>query len=64
LIGVVDGAIHAVAKAEFLGELEMESGRNGLVTQGLQPFDNGALIGTRQNWSDLGFRPKPFWKYV
>ena len=56
LVGVVHGAIDAVAKAEFLGELEVKSARDGLVTKGLQPLDDRALIGTRQNRSDLGFQ--------
>ena len=56
LVGVVDGAIDAVAKAEFLGELEVEPARAGLVAEGLEAFDDGALVGTRQNRSDLGFQ--------
>ena len=56
LVGVVDGAIDAVTKAEFLGELEVEPARAGLVAEGLEAFDDGALIGTRQNRSDLGFQ--------
>ncbi len=56
LVGVIDGAIDAVAKAEFLGELEVEPARAGLVAEGLQAFDDGALVGTRQNGSDLGFQ--------
>ena len=56
LIGVVDGAIDAVAKAEFPGELEVEPARAGLVAKGLETLDDGALVGTRQNRSDLGFQ--------
>ena len=33
LVGVVDGAIDAVAKAEFPGELEVEPARAGLVAE-------------------------------
>jgi hypothetical protein len=56
LVGVIDRAIDAVAEAEFLRELDVDPGRTGLVARSLQPFDHRALIGTRQNRSDLGFQ--------
>ena len=62
LVGVVDGTINAVTKPEFLGEFEMESARAGLVTESLKTFDDGALVSTRQNGSDLGFQAETFLK--
>src|SRR5687768_16477848 len=56
LIRVVDGAIDAVTEAEFLRELEMKRPGGGLIANGLEALDDGALIGTRQNRSDLGFQ--------
>ncbi len=56
LVGVIDGAIDAVTKAELFRELEVETAGRRFVAQGFEAFDDGALIGTRQNRPDLGFQ--------
>src|SRR5688572_32108558 len=43
LIGVIDGAIDAVTEAEFLRELEMKRPGGGLIANGLEALDDGAL---------------------
>ncbi len=62
LVGVVHRAVDAVAKPEFPGELEVQFAGAGLVAEGLEPFDDGALVGTRQNRSDLGFQAETLLK--
>src|SRR5688500_10446943 len=56
LIRVIHGAVDAVAEAEFFGELEMERPGAGLIANRLKALNDGALVRTRQNRSDLGFQ--------
>ena len=56
LIRVIHGAVDAVTKAEFFRELEVETAGTRFIAHGLEAFDDGALVGTRQNRSDLGFQ--------
>ena len=60
LVGVVDGAIHAVTKAEFPGQADAQSTRGRVEAQGLETIDRPALIGPLQHRQDLGFQAQAF----
>ena len=60
LVGVVDGPVDAVTKAEFARQLQADAAGSGIIAERLHAFDGPAPIRAFQSRTDLRFEAKAF----